>query len=65
MGWLWNSKPSKLVSFVDRKKEEGIVIVSHFICEECESEMIRTEAEDAKYRFFIGRMKKIGLQINA
>lgn len=46
-------------------KEEGIVIVSHFICEECESEMIRTEAEDAKYRFFIGRMKKIGLQKNA
>lgn len=48
-----------------QKKEEGIVIVSHFICEECEAEMIRTEAEDAKYRFFIGRMKKIGLQINA
>lgn len=46
-------------------KEEGIVIVSHFICEECEAEMIRTEAEDAKYRFFIGRMKKIGLQKNA
>lgn len=46
-------------------KEEGIVIVSHFICEECEAEMIRTEAEDAKYRFFIGQMKKIGLQKNA
>ena len=37
-------------------KEEGIVIVSHFICEDCESEMVRTEAEDAKYRFFFGRM---------
>lgn len=46
-------------------KEEGIVIVSHFICEDCESEMVRTEAEDAKYRFFIGRMKKINLQKNA
>jgi len=46
-------------------KEEGIVIVSHFICEDCETEMVRTEAEDAKYRFFIGRMKKIGLQKNA
>lgn len=46
-------------------KEEGIVIVSHFICEDCEAEMIRTEAEDAKYRFFIGQMKKIGLQKNA
>lgn len=46
-------------------KEEGIVIVSHFICEDCEAEIVRTEAEDAKYRFFIGRMKKIGLQQNA
>lgn len=34
-----------------QEKEEGIVIVSHFICEDCESEMVRTEAEDAKYRF--------------
>lgn len=33
-------------------KEEGIVIVSHFICEDCESEMVHTEAEDAKYRFY-------------
>lgn len=46
-------------------KEEGIVIVSHFICEDCEAEIVRTEAEDAKYRFFIGRMKKIGLEQNA
>jgi hypothetical protein len=48
-----------------QEKVEGIVIVSHFICEDCEAEMVRTEAEDAKYRFFIGRMKKIGLQKNA
>ncbi|WP_025689394.1 sigma factor G inhibitor Gin [Paenibacillus zanthoxyli] len=48
-----------------QEKEEGIRIVSQFICEDCEAEMVRTEAEDAKYRFFIGRMKKIGLQKNA
>ncbi|WP_150275663.1 sigma factor G inhibitor Gin [Paenibacillus tepidiphilus] len=46
-------------------KEEGIVIVSHFICEDCESEIVHTDAEDAKYRFFIGQMKQIGLQKNA
>ncbi|KAA9003572.1 inhibitor of sigma-G Gin [Paenibacillus spiritus] len=48
-----------------QEKEQGIRIVSHFICEDCEAEMVRTETEDAKYRFFIGRMKKIGLQKNA
>lgn len=46
-------------------KVEGIRIVSHFICEDCEAEMVRTEAEDDKYRFFIGRMKQISLQKNA
>lgn len=48
-----------------QEKEEGIVIVSHFICEDCESEMVRTEAEDVKYNFFISRMKKINLQKHA
>ncbi|MBP2115963.1 sigma factor G inhibitor Gin [Paenibacillus silagei] len=48
-----------------QEKEEGIVIVSHFICEECESEMVRTEAEDVKYNFFINRMKKINLRMHA
>lgn len=48
-----------------QKKEEGIVIVSHFICEDCESEMVRTEAEDVKYNFFISRMKKINLRMHA
>ncbi|ETT74981.1 sigma-G inhibitor, Gin [Paenibacillus sp. FSL R7-277] len=48
-----------------QEKEEGIVIVSHFICEDCESEMVRTEAEDVKYNFFINRMKKINLRMHA
>jgi hypothetical protein len=58
-------QPGQSCIICGQVKEEGIVIVSHFICEDCESEMVHTEAEDAKYRFFIGRMKKIGLQKNA
>ncbi|MEK5035438.1 sigma factor G inhibitor Gin [Paenibacillus sp. FSL R7-0302] len=48
-----------------QEKEEGIVIVAHFICVDCESEMVRTEAEDVKYNFFINRMKKINLRMHA
>ncbi|MFD1902989.1 sigma factor G inhibitor Gin [Paenibacillus rhizoplanae] len=29
------------------------MIVTHFICEDCESEMVRTEAEDVKYNFLL------------
>lgn len=46
-------------------KEEGITIISQFICEECECEMVHTNAEDAKYHYFIHQMRQINLQTNA
>lgn len=42
-----------------QKKTEGITIVSQFVCEECESEIVHTNAEDTKYRFFIHQLKQI------
>ncbi|MCM3631288.1 sigma factor G inhibitor Gin [Paenibacillus glycanilyticus] len=44
---------------------EGIRIVSEFICENCESEMVRTDVKDAKYPFFIHQMKQIFIEKNA
>ncbi|GMK48455.1 hypothetical protein PghCCS26_55850 [Paenibacillus glycanilyticus] len=44
---------------------EGIRIVSEFICESCESEMVRTDVKDAKYPFFIHQMKQIFIEKNA
>lgn len=38
---------------------EGIVVVSEFICESCEAEMVRTDVLDEKYPFFIHRLKRI------
>lgn len=46
-------------------KENGIVIVSEFICEECEAEMVRTDVRDARYPFFIHQMKRIWYQKDA
>ncbi|WP_106769568.1 sigma factor G inhibitor Gin [Paenibacillus faecalis] len=40
-------------------KQEGITIISQFVCEECESEIVNTDAEDAKYHFFIHQLKQI------
>ncbi|ANE46016.1 inhibitor of sigma-G Gin [Paenibacillus swuensis] len=47
------------------KKEEGIHIVSEFICDTCESEMVRTDVKDEKYPFFIHQMKRIWYKKNA
>ncbi|WP_139990478.1 sigma factor G inhibitor Gin, partial [Paenibacillus paridis] len=44
---------------------QGIRIVSGFICETCEEEMVRTDVKDAKYPFFIHQMKQIFLGENA
>jgi len=47
------------------EKTEGIRIVDKFICEACESEMVRTDVHDAKYPFFIHQLKNIWLEKNA
>lgn len=47
------------------KKSQGIVVVSEFICEDCEAEMVHTDVKDDKYDFFIHQMKQIWVQLNA
>jgi len=46
-------------------KMEGIHIVSEFICDACEAEMVHTDVQEEKYHFFIHRMKQIWMQKNA
>lgn len=45
--------------------KNGITIISGFICEDCEAEMVRTDVQDEKYPFFIHRLKAIWIQKNA
>lgn len=47
------------------RKLKGISIVSEFICEDCEAEMVHTDVKDDKYDFFIHQMKQIWVQLNA
>ncbi|WP_054819627.1 MULTISPECIES: sigma factor G inhibitor Gin [Paenibacillus] len=46
-------------------KEQGIMIISEFICDDCEKEMVRTDVSDPKYPFFIHQMKQIIYKKNA
>ncbi|WP_248929122.1 sigma factor G inhibitor Gin [Paenibacillus hamazuiensis] len=48
-----------------QQKKEGIMIITEFICDECEAEMVRTDVKDAKYPFFIHQMKRILYKMNA
>ncbi|MBB6733410.1 sigma factor G inhibitor Gin [Cohnella zeiphila] len=46
-------------------KETGIHIVSEFICEACESEMVHTKVEDERYPFFIRQLRQIWVRFHA
>jgi hypothetical protein len=40
-------------------KSNGIRILSEFICEVCEAEMVQTDVQDERYPYFIHQMKQI------
>lgn len=48
-----------------QEKIDGIMIISEFICRECENEMVQTDVLDEKYPFFIHQMKQILYKKNA
>ena len=56
---------SKTCIVCERERKEGIMIVNAFICESCESEMVRTEVEDERYPHFVSRMRQLWYQILA
>lgn len=52
---------SKLATCIicEQQKDNGIQIVSEFICDACENEMVHTDVKDEKYPFFIHQLKRI------
>jgi hypothetical protein len=45
-------------------KEEGITVVTEFICISCESEMVNTNAEDERYPFFVKQLKQLWVRFH-
>lgn len=52
----------KICVLCGQKKQEGIMIYSGFICDDCEFEIIHTDTADEKYPFIIERMKDLWLK---
>ncbi|BBI30619.1 sigma factor G inhibitor Gin [Cohnella abietis] len=46
-------------------KEEGITVVTEFICTSCESEMVHTNTEDERYPFFVRQLKQLWVRFHA
>lgn len=48
-----------LCMICDQPRTEGIHICEAFICGDCEREMVETDVSDARYPYFIMRMRQI------
>ncbi|MFD0870374.1 Inhibitor of sigma-G Gin [Chlamydia abortus] len=42
-----------------QQREDGIHIISQFICAACEEEIVHTDVQDEKYPFFIHQLRQI------
>ncbi|RDU34822.1 sigma factor G inhibitor Gin [Neobacillus piezotolerans] len=42
----------------EKNKAQGIHLYTSFICSECEREMISTETNDPKYRYYLKQLRK-------
>lgn len=45
-------------------KEEGITVITEFICTSCESEMVHTKVEDERYPFFVRQLKQLWVRFD-
>ena len=43
----------------EEKKIIGMHLYTSFICAECEKDLINTETDDPKYKFYLQRLKKV------
>ncbi|MEH7481712.1 sigma factor G inhibitor Gin [Neobacillus drentensis] len=43
----------------ENQKPKGIHLYTSFICTECENDLIQTDTNDPKYKYFLKQLKKI------
>lgn len=48
----------------EQLKEKGIHLYTSFICEDCEKDMVVTDTNDPKYKYYIERLKIVTYKQN-
>lgn len=59
------TRETKTCIVCGQPKEVGITVVTEFICLSCESEMVRTDAGDEKYPFFVRQLRQLWVKFHA
>ncbi|WP_232698984.1 sigma factor G inhibitor Gin [Brevibacillus daliensis] len=58
-------KHSHCCIICNEERSIGIAICNQFICDGCEQEMVKTDAQDERYPYYIKQLKRIWLKKNA
>lgn len=71
MVWRWRGMSSSAIEktgetciVCEQNKEKGIHLYTSFICEDCEKDMVLTDTNDPKYKYYIERLKMITYKQN-
>ncbi|MDE3840509.1 sigma factor G inhibitor Gin [Bacillus methanolicus] len=60
MSYLFaKEQPGETCVVCEQVKLKGIHIYTSFICMECEQDLIQTETNDPKYKYYLKQLKKI------
>jgi Inhibitor of sigma-G Gin len=53
-------KPEEKVCVIcEERKEKGIHLYTSFICMDCEMDLVVTDTNDPKYKYYLKKLKKI------
>ncbi|NMD72168.1 sigma factor G inhibitor Gin [Bacillus sp. DNRA2] len=58
VGIMSSQQVGKKCVICQENKMKGIHLYTSYICTDCETDLIRTETDDPKYKFFIQQLKK-------
>ncbi|WP_209125701.1 sigma factor G inhibitor Gin [Alkalihalobacillus sp. BA299] len=58
------NKSKKQCVICEQKKSEGIHLFEHFICEDCERQIVITDPNDLYYHYYLKKLRKIKLPTN-
>jgi hypothetical protein len=54
----------KVCIVCSQPKQQGITVVTEFICSSCESDIVRTEAQDDQYSFFVRQLRRLRINFH-
>ncbi|WP_433959615.1 sigma factor G inhibitor Gin [Cytobacillus horneckiae] len=59
MSTLLEKKLGERCVICEESKVKGIHLYTSFICSDCEKDLIATDTDDPKYKFYLNKLKKI------